>query len=666
MEVYLEPIVVTATKGTKALIDVPVPTTLIPKATIAAQGAIRLADLLAEQPGLQLVYDHGKGIQIQGLASDYTLILIDGEPIIGRVAGTLDLERLTVGGIERIEVVRGPSSSLYGSEALAGVINIITARPENRWQTSIRSRYETHQTSDLNLEAETRTKRLGAHVYINRFATGGYDFTPTNIGQTVPQFTDYTVGGRFDWEVAERTEFNLAARLGTQMQRNEVGLLTGTVPIAHDNHARRTDWNLAPTLVHKFSPSLKLTSKLYASRFETDTKTWTQDTSTLQSRTQFDQRFGKAEVQLNAILGTTQLLTAGAGVIGEDVAADRIAGGTRAAQSGFVFAQHEWVPTTWLDLTLSARFDAHSDYGTNLSPKVALLLKPNDRLRVRSSVGTGFKAPTFQQLYLDFSNATSGYSVFGSVDAANALQQLNAEGQVAAFLRDLDALDEIQPERSLAFNAGIEWIASTRLRPQVNVFRNNVRDLIEAAPVAIKTNGQSAFTYFNLNRIVTQGFDVQLNGSTGTAWQYGVSYQFLDTYDRDVIDQLNAGSLFGRRDGRDFRLRRSDYGGLMNRSRHSGTLRLQYHHTSLGSTVALRGIYRGQYGLGDRNGNLILDADNEYVDGYWLWNVTVTQHLRKAFTLQAGAQNLFDHTDPTMIPSLAGRLLFASVQVDLD
>ncbi|NBC16444.1 MAG: TonB-dependent receptor plug domain-containing protein, partial [Bacteroidetes bacterium] len=112
---HLGDVVVTATRSLKALEQVPVPTSIVGADDIRARGARRLSDLLAEQPGLQLNYDHGAGLNIQGFDADYTLILIDGEPVIGRTAGTLNLERIAVADVERVEVVRGPSSSLYGS-----------------------------------------------------------------------------------------------------------------------------------------------------------------------------------------------------------------------------------------------------------------------------------------------------------------------------------------------------------------------------------------------------------------------------------------------------------------------------------------------------------------------------------------------------------------------
>ena len=113
----LEEVVVTATRTPRSVNNVPVPVTIIGQDKIERIGALRLNEVLAEQAGLQIITDHGTGLQLQGLSADYILILIDGEPVIGRTGGTLDLTRLAVGSIQRIEIVKGPSSSLYGSEA---------------------------------------------------------------------------------------------------------------------------------------------------------------------------------------------------------------------------------------------------------------------------------------------------------------------------------------------------------------------------------------------------------------------------------------------------------------------------------------------------------------------------------------------------------------------
>src|SRR5690606_5104065 len=159
-EVRLSPIVVTATRSARELEDVAAPTTVVAAGGMKARGAVRLSDVLAEVTGLALFDDHGTGVQVQGFAPDYTLILLDGEPVIGRTAGTLNLDRLTVAGLERVEIVRGPSSSLYGSDALAGVVNLIPGQPVEGLAASFRTRYGTHDAAHLAATVEGGSERL--------------------------------------------------------------------------------------------------------------------------------------------------------------------------------------------------------------------------------------------------------------------------------------------------------------------------------------------------------------------------------------------------------------------------------------------------------------------------------------------------------------------------
>ena len=126
LEANGDSVVVTATRTERKLSNLTVPVTIINAKTIQQNGALRLTDILKEQTGLNLTSGFGAGVQLQGLNPDYTIILINGEPLVGRTAGVLDLNRIALGNIKKIEIVKGPSSSLYGSEAMAGVINIIT------------------------------------------------------------------------------------------------------------------------------------------------------------------------------------------------------------------------------------------------------------------------------------------------------------------------------------------------------------------------------------------------------------------------------------------------------------------------------------------------------------------------------------------------------------
>ncbi len=663
-QVDLPNVVVTATKGAKERHNVPVPTQVITRQDMAAQGARRLSDLLAEQTGLALVYDLGAGIQVQGLDAAYTLILIDGEPVIGRQGGTLDLERLALADIERVEIVRGPSSSLYGSEALAGVINLITRQPQTGFRAHSDIRYQTHDTVDLTASVEVKGERFGARFLVNRYSSGGYDLFPDLVGLTAPGFTDYTTTAHLTFKENPSTEWSVNARLARQSQQSTVGLFLNNIRLEFDEKAERVDWSLAPKMRHRFSPTVKLTTRLYATRFQTESILRDRaDGAGTSGETHFDQFYRKGEVQLDAVLGVRHLLTLGGGYVGESVEADRVRGGRRATDNVYGYAQHEWVPNGLLDVIVSARLDMHSDYATRLSPKAAVLFKPDPNVRLRASVGSGFKAPTFQQLYMDFTNPVAGYTVLGVTDIGEAIGQLEEQGQIQYYLTDPARLGAIRPESAVSFNLGLDLALTEGVEVRIQLFRNNVRDLIETLPVAAKTNGQNVFTYVNLNRIYTQGLEGEATFRPWPALSLTLGYQYLDTKDHDVLEAIKAGTIYKRVGGRDRRVETSDYGGLFNRSKHMGTLRLSYRHEALGLVATVRGIYRGRYGFGDLDGNLILDDDREYARAYSLWHSTLTRRITDRLSVQGGVKNLFDTTNPELIPSLPGRLLFVGMDL---
>ena len=133
-EQRLEEVIVTATRTYRQLSSLPLPAQIVSQKELKQANRIRLNNILNEQTGLITVQNFigGEGIQMQGLDSEYTLVLIDGVPLVGRSAGTLDISRVALGNIKQIEIVKGASSSLYGSEALGGVINIITENPRKK------------------------------------------------------------------------------------------------------------------------------------------------------------------------------------------------------------------------------------------------------------------------------------------------------------------------------------------------------------------------------------------------------------------------------------------------------------------------------------------------------------------------------------------------------
>jgi len=656
----LEAVVVTATRTARALEDVPVPTTVVGREDIEARGVLRLADLLAEEPGLAVVTGlGGAGLQMQGFDADYTLILIDGEPVVGRTAGTLDLERLAVTGVERVEIVRGPLSARYGADALAGVVNLITRRPGLVPTARGRVRLESQGVADVSAEAEAGGERWGVRAFANRYGSDGHSLQPDLGTLAVPVFSDYTAEVRARFAPGDRTDLGLAVRASVQEQEAAF-LLSETL---YDETADRLDVSLNPTLRHRLSPTLRLEADLYGAHFENALFAAAREGGGVFEDTEQTHDYGKAEVGLTWFPALRHVVTAGAGLTAERVGGDRYAAETPTASQPYAFAEYSWQPTRLFDLVLSGRFDAPSDYAARFTPKAAVLIRPLDGLRLRASVGSGYKAPAFRQRYLSFTNGAVGYAVYGAEEVQAALAALDAAGGIDRYLLDPALLTTLRAESSTAFGLGVEAEPLRGVVVKVNGFHNEVRDLIDTQPVAVRTNGQQVFSYFNLARIYTRGVEAEVEAAVVRsdalgAVHLGGGYQYLDTADRDVLDQIDAGLLFYRdEDGRDVRLTRGGYGGLLGRSRHSGTLRLTHTLARWGLTTSARAVWRSRYGFADLNGNLALDADREYAPGFALVHLTVTKTLGDA-DLQLGVRNLLGHTDPDHLPSETGRVFF--------
>ncbi|MFP4228588.1 MAG: TonB-dependent receptor plug domain-containing protein [Salinivenus sp.] len=658
----MEQVLVTATRAEREADDVSVPVSVIGQQEIESEGAARMTDLLSDQPGLTINNDHGSGLQLRGLGPEYTLILVDGEPIIGRTAGTLDLDRLTTANVERVEIVRGPTSSLYGSDALAGVVNLITASPDAGLGGTVRTRYGTHGTADLSARVEGEQGSWQGSAFVNRYRMGGYDLSPDALAPTRPGYVDYTAQAKGQYDASDRTTLSLRGRLATQSQDYAVGIDGGSAsdPVRHTQQNDRLDWNGTAEVEQRLGAGWSLTGTLYGSGYHTDQSLRRSNDGTVRSQSTLDQQYGKAEAILRGPLGADHLLTVGAGGTLDRIDADRKTG---RRTGGFGFVQDEWSPLGTLDVTGSLRLDANSDYASRLSPKLSARYAPLDRLSVRASVGSGYKAPAFRQLYLDFTNPQAGYSVFGVTKVQEGLQRFQEQGQIEEQFRPTSALgDPLTPETSWAFNAGLTatlWEGGTL---RLDAYHNEVSNLIDTEPVARKTNGQSVFTYFNRNEVFTRGLEARLTLRPLRPLHVELGYDYLEAKDRQVLEQLENGEIYRREDGRDVQVTTDEYAGLPGRPTHSGTVRLRHTALPLGLTASVRGTLRGRAGYADLDGNGIIDSDREYVEARTLWDVTLSKTLLDTYTLRIGGENLLGYTNPSRVPSLSGRTWFAELQ----
>ena len=272
----------------------------------------------------------------------------------------------------------------------------------------------------------------------------------------------------------------------------------------------------------------------------------------------------------------------------------------------------------------------------------------NDKLAIKGSVGYGFKAPDFRQLYFDFTNATVGYTVLGYNAVGDAISLLEQQGQIANIIVPISEFQEaLRPESSIGINLGADYKLTSEIKFNINLFRNTIDNLIDTRIIANKTNGQNVFSYFNVNQVYTQGLEFNASWKPNNQFKIAGGYQLLYAKDKEAERAFENGEVFAREtpSSPSFQLEKEDYFGLYNRSRHMANLKLFWTIPKYKLNANIRATYRSKYGLSDTNGNGYLDNYDDFVDGYSIVDVALNKTFYKNYELGFGADNLFGFRD---------------------
>ncbi|MGC6284390.1 MAG: TonB-dependent receptor plug domain-containing protein [Polaribacter sp.] len=653
-------IVITATRTIRQLSSLPMPVQLISKKDIRKSNTMRLAEILNEQTGLITVPDFGggEGIQLQGLDSQYTLILIDGLPLIGRSAGTLDLNRISIGNIKQIEIVKGASSSLYGSEALGGVINIITEKPKFGFRGRAFLRTGSFGTNDVSLNLNHRFKKLGFTAFINRFSSKGFDFDPFTVINNVNPFTNYTFNSKVSYEFSDAFNMVFSGRIFTQSQDNI--LQDGDSGEIYGGESNIDEWNASITSIYKPNDKFESTLELYATRYKTN-EYLNDSNGILFSFNRFNQFFMRPEWR-NVFTREKSETSIGIGITHESL--DRsFFSTTPVFNAPYVFTQYDWNPNDDWNIIIGARFDGHNQYESQFNPKLAINYDLSEKLSLKASGGRGFKAPDFRQLYFNFANSSVGYQVLGYNEVNEILP--NLINQKLVVLREgIDLADfrgELKPESSVNLNLGLSYDFSQKIKTDINFFRNDISNLIDTRAIAtFLSNGQNLFSYVNVDEVFTQGLEYNFSYKPNSNFKMSFGYQLLIAKDKDAIEEFKARRVNATST---IILTESQYFGLFNRSRHMGNFKIFYSLPKSKIDLNLRATFRSKFGLFDTNSNGYLDTFDEFANGYAIIDIAANKTIFKNYELGIGADNLFDYTDPQNLNNIPGRLIYGKLSV---
>ena len=595
---FEERVVVTATRTERAVTEVAASVTILDAETIEASAARNLQDLLRRTPAVDLAETSGmaaranSSLVMRGVpGTKRALLLVDGLPANDLGLGTLAaLSLVPLESVERAEVVRGPFSSLYGANAFAGAVNVITRPGEGPpdagffasggsagyYQLGASARGESGPAA----WAVTADRRRIDNVYNRdtRTVPGVADdgsLQPRTVPLRNVGYEDVRMTGRLDLAVSEAWDLTLLPRISSY----ETGLdLSSRLPAAVEEHKRDTAVNLGGILRHDGAGALSArirTSYRYSNQSlfqENFTLAPTRQTVVVDppgpavresvTRGVFPfaaltgQDTGFHNVLVEPQLAWTPNLahtvvfgasyTGERGAFGDSVIADRsnllgsdealarVAAGIQAGMAaggapnpavtlvrdpaiGDVFplsqgrrerfdvlsayVQDEWLPAGRLRLVPGLRYDRHSEFGSVASPKVALLYALTPATRVRASAGRAFRAPSLFELF--------GNVVF--------------HGPIPGLPNP-----DLKPEHITSFDGGIQHEVGRALRTEMNVFHNDMTDLIQL----VISPRRDHFDWVNVAEARSTGLELVANGQAASWLGYYVNYAYTDSEDR--------------------------------------------------------------------------------------------------------------------------------------
>ncbi|SEK76498.1 TonB-dependent receptor [Parapedobacter koreensis] len=650
------------------------PMQIITRRQIELMGSRRLDEVLKEQTGVAIVNNisggsRSVGVQLQGFSSEYVMVLIDGQPMVGRNSGNFDLSRISVSNIERIEIVKGASSCLFGSEALGGAINIITRYGAVQPQASTSVSYGSLNIVDATVDGEApfHHQRGSATVSANYYRTDGFNTNPyLSSGATSAPYDNYGIQGRVRYRLTKNSTIGTSVRYG--LRKSYMPKDWGDGWVSGDSQDEQ-DLNLSASFDHTFRSGLRSMSRYYFTRYTSDMSVlWEQQQSVASSEV-FGQSLHRFEQQFALSIPDAGIgLTGGLGGSLEKLD-EQALGDIRHMATTFGYVQGDWQVSKRFSALGGLRYDYTQYYGGRLNPSLGVQYQIDRRLLLKAGVGTGFKAPDFRMRYLVFYNPAANYLVIGNDLLGKTLQQLQDNGQISELRQYIvDQLNQnLQAERNTSWNAGLVWNPSSWVKVEGGVFYHQLRNQINAVLVATGTAVGQIYSYQNLSRATNKGAEATINLTPVEGLDISVGYQYLISRDLSVVDSIRTGhwpynqNIHNPITGESFSPKASDYWGIENRSRHMLNARVFYTYRPWDASMSVRINYRGKYPFADYNGNQFIDRFDTFVPEHTLLNMSMEKKwMQQRLSIRLTVDNLLDFKHMLM-PGQPGRLFIAGI-----
>lgn len=391
--------VITGTRTQKLLKDVPIQTRVITASDIQKTDATNIEDLLQqEMPGIEFSYSMSQHVNMNmsGFAGQSVLFLIDGERIAGETMDNIDFSRLSMSNVERIEIVKGSASALYGSNAAGGVINIITKKETKPWRLSLNGRIGDHGDVRDGVSLGLHKGKLSNTLSFDHTKHDYYRMNGKLDGQRQPEaytfaqvFAEKTINVKEQLTYTPMEQLKLTARAGyffRQHDREEA------LPDRYRdfNGGLRAEWNISGKDHLEAAYSFDQYDK---SKFQRIARLDVRNYSNVQN---------SVKALYNHTFAEGSILTIGGDMMHDYLMNTNLEGKSRTQDTYDIFAQYDWRINDHWEVVGAGRYDYITDGNqSRLTPKLSARYQLGD-LNVRASYGMGFRAARLKEKFYDF------------------------------------------------------------------------------------------------------------------------------------------------------------------------------------------------------------------------------------------------------------------------
>ncbi|MDM1272346.1 MULTISPECIES: TonB-dependent receptor domain-containing protein [Acinetobacter] len=668
----LSTIVVSAAGFEQDIKNAPASISVVTKEDIEKKNATSIADLLADVPGIDVRNGVGKtgglNVSMRGMGADDTLILIDGR----RQTTSTDVTPNGFGetstgfmpplsAIERIEVIRGPMSTLYGSDAMGGVINIITKKVSDEWNGNVTvsgnvmehgKEADSWKTSFL-LNGPLITDKLGLQLrgsYLDRQRSERVVEGSTSRDPRPNKADNYDLGGKLSFVMNDQNSFwldtfhssqtysNEGNRLGNEDWTTTTKLSDGSVVSSADGYKDELEFNRTQLAIGHDGDYDFGTWKTYISHSSTETKGRSLPTGAfteseilnndplIASPRKLKNTDIIADSHLVSTIGNHKV-TVGTQYkeqIIEDNIAQHITGKNEFdSKSWALYAEDEWRILDNLGFTLGGRYEDHSGFGGHFSPRAYLVWNTNDILTVKGGVSTGYKVPSAKAL-------------------EDNLINLSRQGKSFTF-----GNPDLKPEESTNYELGFNLQPNDQITFTTTAFYNEIENAIVSVGAQdhpLCTTGKTCSKNINANEAEVYGVETTLQYSIIPEWDLKAAYTYTKSKITDSNNPETEGNYYNNNPRNAFNLTSTWH---INPN-FDLWLQHEYKSSRVRSTDSFESL--------DAEGQAIYQASGNKLAGYNLFNLGASYTVNDQLRFNMAVNNLLDKdfTEYTTVEYLDG------------